>query len=306
MTREERNEDIQKEIFKEENQAKVKKWMIRTFKFLFIVIVLFVSFFFYNTYVATSSFIVKEERIIDSKLPDNFNGLKVIQFSDLHYGSTIDSKKLKKIVKMINKRNPDIVLFTGDLISKKKDISNKEQEKLIELLHSINASLGKYAIYGDEDNGDNYSTIMNQSEFTILNNEYELIYNKDNSPILLMGVSSEIQKLMDLSKAIGYYSTEGANTDIFSIAMVHEPDITDDLLSERKINLIVAGHSHNGYIRMPYLGNPFKIEGAKKYDQAYYDIKGTKLYVSSGLGTEGEGIRIFCRPSINFFRISNK
>ena len=131
MTREERNEDIQKEIFKEENQAKVKKWMIRTFKFLFIVIVLFVSFFFYNTYVATSSFIVKEERIIDSKLPDNFNGLKVIQFSDLHYGSTIDSKKLKKIVKMINKRNPDIVLFTGDLISKKNDISNKEQEKLI-------------------------------------------------------------------------------------------------------------------------------------------------------------------------------
>lgn len=306
MTREERNEDIQKEIFKEENHAKVKKWMIRTFKFLFIVIVLFVSFFFYNSYVATSSFIVKEERIIDSKLPDNFNGLKIIQFSDLHYGSTIDSKKLKKIVDMINKRNPDIVLFTGDLISKKKEISNKEQEKLIELLHSIKASLGKYAVYGDEDNGDNYSTIMNQSEFTILNNEHELIYNKDSLPILLIGISSSNQELIDLAKSVSYYSTEGANTDIFSIAMFHEPDITDDLLSERKINLMVAGHSHNGYVRMPYLGTPFKVEGAKKYDQAYYNVDGSKLYVSSGLGTEGEGIRIFCRPSINFFRLSNK
>ena len=306
MTREERDEDMQKEIFQEENRAKVKKWMIRTFKFLFLIILLFVSFFFYNTYVATSSFIVKEERIVDSKLPECFNGLKVIQFSDLHYGSTINSKKLKKIVKMINRRKPDVVLFTGDLISKKKEISNKEQEKLIEQLRSINASLGKYAIYGDEDNGENYSTIMNQSEFTILNNEYELIYNKDNNPILLMGISSEIQKLYDLQKSLSYYSTEGANTEIFSIAMMHEPDITDDLLSERKVNLIVAGHSHNGYIRMPYLGTPFKIEGAKKYDQAFYDIKGTPLYVSSGLGTEGEGIRLFCRPSINFFRLSNK
>ena len=147
---------------------------------------------------------------------------------------------------------------------------------------------------------------MNQSEFTILNNEHELIYNKDSLPILLIGISSSNQELIDLAKSVSYYSTEGANTDIFSIAMFHEPDITDDLLSERKINLMVAGHSHNGYVRMPYLGTPFKVEGAKKYDQAFYNVDGSKLYVSSGLGTEGEGIRIFCRPSINFFRLSNK
>ena len=121
MTREELNEDKQKEIFQEENREKVKKGMILTFKILFTIIILFLLFFFYNSLIATSSILVKEERIVDAKLPEHFNGLKIIQFSDLHYGSTIDSKKLKEIVQMINKRNPDLVFFTGDLITNKKD-----------------------------------------------------------------------------------------------------------------------------------------------------------------------------------------
>ncbi|MBQ8131226.1 MAG: metallophosphoesterase [Bacilli bacterium] len=306
MTREELNEDKQKEIFQEENREKVKKGMILTFKILFTIIILFLLFFFYNSLIATSSILVKEERIVDAKLPEHFNGLKIIQFSDLHYGSTIDSKKLKEIVQMINKRNPDLVFFTGDLITNKKEIDNEEREKLIEQLKNIHASLGKYAVYGDEDLEENYSTIMNQSEFTILNNEYELIYNRDSDPILLNGFSSSLHQMFDIQKGMSYYSSEGANSDIYSIAIFHEPDMASDILSERPISLLLAGHSHNGYIRFPYLGTPFKVEGAKTYDQAYYKIDDSKLYVSSGLGTEGEGIRIFCRPSINFFRLSNQ
>ena len=47
------------------------------------------------------------------------------------------------------------------------------------------------------------------------------------------------------------------------------------------------------------------MDGAKKYDQDYYEIDNSKLYISSGLGTQN-GIRLFCRPSINFYRLSNK
>jgi predicted MPP superfamily phosphohydrolase len=77
-------------------------------------------------------------------------------------------------------------------------------------------------------------------------------------------------------------------------------------MSNYTTDLFLAGHSHNGNIRIPFINKSiYKVEGAKKYDQDYYKIKNSNLYISSGLGTTN-GIRLFCRPSINFFRLSNK
>ena len=222
----------------------------------------------------------------------------------MHYGSNIDKEKVKEVVSIINKRKPDIVVFTGDLIDKSVELNNKEQEALITELQKIDSPLGKYAIIGDEDK-DNYSTIMNQSNFVVLNNEYDLLYNKTNDAILISGFSSSLNKIIDINKSLDYFNYDFANTNIYSIGLLHEPDSTDDILKNHQIDLLLAGHSHNGNIRIPFVGSLSKRDGAKKYDQAYYKIGNTKLYVSSGIGTEDNGIRLFCRPSINFYRLSN-
>ena len=73
-----------------------------------------------------------------------------------------------------------------------------------------------------------------------------------------------------------------------------------------KNNFLEISHSHNGTIRIPFLKYPLiKEENAIKYNQDYYKLNSSELYISSGLGSE-KGIRLFCRPSINFFRLSNK
>ena len=69
---------------------------------------------------------------------------------------------------------------------------------------------------------------------------------------------------------------------------------------------LLMGHSHNGNIRLPFIGAISKVDGAKKYDQEYYKIKNSELFISSGMGTNGPGFRLFCRPSFNFVRVSNK
>ena len=295
------NEEIQKEIFREQAKKTVKKTIKRILKGILIFIVCSTIFFTYTTYVSTTKIGVREYRITNKKIPESFKGLKIIQISDLHYGTTMLLEDLKIIKKLSNERRPDLVVFTGDLLSKK--INIKEQEKIINELKGITSTLGKYAILGDEDT-EIVTTIFNQSEFTILKNEYDLIYQDNTSPILLVGLSSSLNKEQNLENAYNYFQEEQHNADIFTITLLHEPDSVDNIIDYYPTDLFLAGHSHNGNIRIPFINQSFiKQKGAKKYDAEHYSLKDKELYISSGLGTK-KGIRLFCRPSINFFRLA--
>ncbi len=304
MTREELNQQKQEEIIQEEKREKRKKFIILGFKIVITIITGFLLFYVYTTYVSNTMMIVKEERISSSKLPSQFNGLKIIHFSDLHYGTTFFEKNLKKMIKEINDRNVDLVVFTGDLIDKNYDISKEEIEIISNHLSNIKTKLGKYAVNGEEDSED-FITIMNQSGFTILDNDYELIYNEGTDAILLVGVDSSLSGKQDIEKSFGYFMTEGYDSNIYTISLVHEPDSIDEMMIYNN-DLVLAGHSHNGNIRIPFVGGVTKVEGALKYNNPYYKINNTKLYISSGMGTNGPGFRLFNRPSINFFRLESK
>lgn len=305
MTREELNKDIQIEMDKEENKAKRKRLFILVFKITIIVLLTLLIFYSYTTYISTTKTIVREYRITNDKIPTSLSGLKIVQLSDLHYGTTIKEKELKKIVKLSNERTPDIVVFTGDLVYNNYNLDSKKQEYLIKQLKNIKATLGKYAILGDEDK-EEVTTIFNQSDFNILKDDYDFIYKEENTPILLIGMTSYLKGDFDINKAYKYFQEDTHNSNIYTITLLHEPDGIDDILSTQQTDLFLAGHSHNGNIRIPFLNTSiFKIKGAKKYDQDYYKVNQSELYISSGLGTKN-GIRLFCRPSINFYRLSQK
>lgn len=306
MTREQLNEEKQQEIFKEQNKENIKKIVKKVMKILLIILVIGTIFFSYTTYVSSVKIKVREYRITEKKIPASFNGLKIIQLTDLHYGTTMFNENVKDIVKMTNNRKPDLIVFTGDLFNKNYKLTNKEQEEIIKELKKLSASLGKYAIIGDEDN-EKTNNILNQANFTILKNESELIYQKNNEPILLVGLSSN-SKNQNIEKAYSYFKQNVFNSNIYTITLLHEPDTVDDIIGSYNSDLFLAGHSNNGNIRLPFVKySLFKVDGAKKYDQDYYNLGNSKLYISSGLGTTNKSnIRLFCRPSINFFRLSNQ
>jgi len=305
MTREELSQDMQDEIFKEENRLKIKKIIIAIIKWVLILAILLILFILYAKNISTTGFVIREERVINKKLPPELNGLKIVQFSDLHYGSTIKKKEIKKIVSMINETEPDIVVFTGDLINSGYKLKNKERENIIKELSSINSSVGNYAVLGEEDN-DEFLTIFNQSNFVILNNTFDLVYYDNNNPILLSGISYSLDDSV-YYKAYDYYNDPNHNSEIFNITLIHQPDTIYDLKDRFHSDLYLAGHSHNGNIRVPFIGSLINKKGSKRYHNEYYDLDGTPLYVSSGLGTNTKlGFRLFCRPSISLYRISNK
>lgn len=308
MTREEINEEKQKRISWENNKDHIKSVVKKVIKIIFVIVFVSTCLFLYTTYISTSLISVREYRYVNNKIPKNFDGLKIIHFSDLHYGSTMIEEDMNIIKQKINERNPDIIVFTGDLIDKNKKLSQKETEKLINYLRDLDANVGKYAVMGDEDDDDIY-TIYSQSDFILLKNESDLIYMNDNQPILMIGLSSFISDQQDIVKGFSYFQQEGNNSNIFNIILMHEPDTIDDIVANySNTDLVLAGHSHNGYIRTPINHIPLDRKfGAKKYPNDYYKVNSTDLYVSGGLGTNSYlGFRLFCRPSINLYRLSSE
>lgn len=305
MTREELNKAKQSEIISEERREKRKKVVCITFKIILALVIIFSTFYILNDYIFTKKILIKEERIVNEKIPDSFNGLKVVQFSDLHYGSTVFLDDVKRLVKLINSRNPDIVIFTGDLIDIDYDISDKEKESLIQEVSKLKASIGKYAILGDEDS-DDYSSIIKQASFILLDNSYDLIYDGDNKPIIIIGISSLLSNSYDIDEAFSYFKESSSNSTLYSIIAFHEPDLTDYVLKNNNADLLLAGHSQNGYVKLPFINGLVKSDGAMEYYEEKYEFSNSKLFISSGIGTNGSGIRFMCQPSINFFRLSSK
>lgn len=307
MTREEINDEKQKEIIRENHRELAKKIIKRVLLAILIIAVLGAAFFSYTTYISTVKINVREYRVVNSKIPESFNGIKIIQFSDLHYGSTMFEENLKTIKKLINERKPDIIVFTGDLIDTRYKITSKQKETLSKRLKELNATLGKYAVLGDEDD-DEITTIFNQSDFITLKNEYDLIYNEKNDPILLVGLSSLLKKEQRLEEGFSYFKQETYNSNIYTITIVHEPDTFENIEDNYNTDLFLAGHSHNGNIRVPFINFPLEQkEGAKKYNKEKYKVKNTDIFISSGLGTNNStGVRLFCRPTISLYRLSNQ
>lgn len=256
--------------------------IIKNLFIIFILLVIFVRFY------GVSQVVTKEYSIISEEIPKGFDGMKIVQISDIHYGTTINESSLKKMVNKVNQLKPDIIVFTGDLVAKGINPTDKIKAEIAVNLSKLKATIGKYAIASNEDlESDSFSDLITNSGFTLLNNEAKLIYNNDDEPIELVGISN-INSKIELK-------------DNYKIALIHKPDDFDNIKNDN-YNIVMAGHNHGGIIRLPFLGGLINIEGAKKYHNDYYEIYNTKLYVSSGLGTSNINFRMFNQPSINLYR----
>ena len=278
------------------------KKIVRFFLIIFLLITITII---YARYGGTSGLITKEYKIESSLIGEDFDGLKVVHFSDLHYLRVTNNDKLKEIVDEINLIKPDIVFFTGDLIDKDFTLTDKDKEGLINELSSIKTKYGKYAVLGNHDyvkDIEIFKDIYSNSNFNLLQNSYDIIYSSNNDKLFIGGVDNYSYNEADINKVMEYFND---NSDIsYKIILVHEPDYIDNILTNYNVNLVLAGHSHNGQINIPYIKNFFLPYGSRKYYENYYKVNDTDLYISSGIGESSVNFRLFNKPSINFYRIN--
>lgn len=270
--------------------------------FFIIFVILCVSVVLYSKYIGTKGIVVKEYRVESSILTSNFNGTKIVHFSDLLYKSTIDKKNVKSLVDKINILKPDIVVFTGNLVTDSVRISDDDSAFLISELKRIYASIDKYAIFGENDyKYDKYEKVMTDSGFIMLDNSYKEIYSKDNEPIYIVGLPCSIKENINLDTAFDFYKDEKRK---FTIVLVHDGKTIKYLdESNYEVDMILGGYSLNGSVVLPLYGGIFKEPFSYKYSAPSYEKGITKIFISSGLGTKKYGYRFLNKPSFNFYRL---
>ena len=261
------------------------------------------------------NFRVLREMIASPKLPQAFDGLKIVQISDAHLGSFGgDLQPVQRAVQMINELQPDLVLFTGDMVN----VHANEAEPWIDVFSSINAKYGKFSVFGNHDYADygNYTPAERAASvdrlkeihglmgFKLLEDEHHTL-QKDGQAISLLGVHNWGQgfhQVGDLQKAM-----KGVPDDHFKILLSHDPThFEKQVKGHTNIDLTLSGHTHGMQmgIEIPALKikwSPVRLRYARW--AGLYQENQQRIYINRGFGVLAFPGRVGMAPEITLLTL---
>lgn len=259
----------------------------------------------YARYLGIRGLVIKEYKITSTNLDDNYDSFKIVHFSDLHYGTTIKQSELNNIVLNINNQKPDVIVFTGDLVDKEVKLSKKQYNNMITELKKLDPKIEVISVIGNHDyKNDYYKKVIEELEWHHLDNTYEFVYNNSKKPIVFVGLDDALKGNVDIPNAFSYINE--IQEDNYTIVLTHEPDLVNEFKNNYDFDLVLAGHSHLGQVRVPGFGAIITPDGAKKYYDEHYKVNNADMYISGGLGTSGLKLRFLNKPSINLYRFYTK
>ena len=259
---------------------------------------------------------ITEETFYSKKLPESFDGYRVVQLSDLHVGTWgNDTTFLHNLVDSVNALRPDLIVFTGDLVNRESD----ELTPFTEVLSRLKARDGVYSILGNHDYGDyvDWNTPADKERnllhlkdsqrkigWKMLNNESIFIHNGNDS-ILLIGVENwgepPFPQYGDLDRALPRESEEGShqNDNSYKLLLSHNPEHWNREVSKHtNIDLTLSGHTH-AMQAMVKIGD-WKWSPAKfryeqwggRYKRENENGEPTEIFVNIGSGAVGMPARL--------------
>lgn len=256
-----------------------------------------------------------EVRITD--LPSDFDGFTIAQISDLHVGTFgEDTTFVSELVDSINALNPDLIVFTGDIVNRR----SEEFKPFIPVLRRLHAPFGVFSVMGNHDYGDysdwpsdkakeqdvrNLWKMEAEADLTMLNNSFRWLRSESDS-IALIGVENigdpPFRVYGDLTEAYPNISDENVKILLSHNPAHWEDDIEDNI--DTNVALTLSGHTHA--MQMTMFGWSPAVFRYRNWGGLYSDSTGQQLYVNIGAGTVGMPFRIGATPEITLFTLRHK
>ena len=279
----------------------------------------FLPFFIILYGIKTSlyRFKIYRTKITSKVFPKSFKPLKIVQISDIHLGSfNYQYAILEKAVTQINNLEPDLILFTGDLVNN----YAFELRGWDTVFKKLKAKKGKYAVLGNHDYGDysewnneaekqdNFETIktfFNTIGFKLLCNEAAII-SENEEKIAIIGVENWGKPPFKQ-----YGNLETALHDVisipFKILLSHDPSHwTEEVINKTNITLTLSGHTHGMQAGIRLKNKHWSpIKYKYKHWAGLYKNKAQYLYVNRGLGWIGFPGRPGMRPEITLIELDS-
>jgi hypothetical protein len=275
--------------------------------------------FIYGMVKGAFDYRVHRVKVILPNLPSEFNGLKIVQISDIHSGSFVSTEPLEEAVKIVLKQNADIIFFTGDLVNNE----SKEALPFLEVLGKIKAPMGVYSTLGNHDYGD-YITWESQSAkmqnlqdlkdthaklgWKLMMNEHVAL-KRGNAEIALLGIENwggnlNFPKYGDMKKAHG-----GTEKYPVKLLLSHDPSHWNMQVTEeyKDVDITFSGHTHGFQfgIEIPGLIKWSPSQFVYKQWAGLYSKGNQHLYVNRGLGFLGYPGRVGILPEITVMELYN-
>ncbi|MFH1745742.1 MAG: phosphodiesterase YaeI [Planctomycetota bacterium] len=246
-------------------------------------------------------------------LGHGWHGRRIIQLSDLHLERGLSGPYLNKQMERCTNLKPDLIVLTGDFITRGRSDLFAD---LVRLLERLKAPRGIYAVLGNHDYGI-YSPLrrltasrgaaafarrttdrLAAAGIEVLSNERRVVSIGEDQ-LQLVGLADHWSGFCDIPAAFAE-----VEPDQPCLALCHNPDLFP-VLKDYPCDWVLSGHTHGGQVRIPFFGAPILPIRNRQYDAGLFDEDGKCLYVNRGLGYLRR-IRFNCRPEITEFTLAAK
>ena len=270
---------------------------------LILVFIILLELIISNQFIKTTKYI-----ITDDKVPKAFDRFKIVQLSDLH--SKEFGRNNSRLLKVIDKQSPDLVVLTGDMINTLDDNYNVFYKLATDLArdYTVIYIVGNHEQNLPEENLNAIIYYLKNIGIIVLDND-KIVLERSGEKINIYGLWFNLRYYRDLTndQTKEYYFGQeqidfilgDADKNRYSILLTHNP-VYFATYSEWGANLTLAGHMHGGMIRIPFKGRLFSPEKElyPEYVAGLYENSGSKIIVNTGLGNGGLGFRFLNPPEI--------
>ncbi len=222
--------------------------------------------------------------------------IKLVLATDIHLGTIISTKRVRRIVELINKQQADLVLFAGDIVDE--DLTPVIRQNLGAILSEIKPPLGLYGITGNHEYiGGAHAAVEYLSKHGIVMLQDEMLQITDQIVVVGRNDLSSNRFNTKKRKPLTEILTSVSKNQ-FVIVMDHQPSKIFEAV-EAGADLVLSGHTHHGQLwPLNYITQAmFPISwGLKRFEN-------TTAYVSSGVGSWGPPVRIGNKPEIVVFTL---